>query len=173
MRPRGKARRPRISGMRGPGMIVMRSGSSSIPLSLGTIHIRRRMGANCGGGYDLRQLLEHPWILNPEGSAARSELQRELAGTRMPLRVGVEPYNYELQLRLIARGPRSRLGAESTIDAKRDPRQAPDAARARGRVSTGHLDDLSRCLWAFSVALRERQCPRRRPAPSAPLWQSS
>jgi DNA-binding transcriptional LysR family regulator len=54
--------------------------------------------------YAIRQLREHAWILNPEGCAARSELQRELARARMPLRVGVETYNYELQLRLIARG---------------------------------------------------------------------
>jgi DNA-binding transcriptional LysR family regulator len=44
------------------------------------------------------------WILNPDGCAARSELQRRLARARIPLHVGVETYNYELQLRLIARG---------------------------------------------------------------------
>ncbi len=44
------------------------------------------------------------WILNPEGCAARAELRRELGRARLPLRVSVETYNYELQLRLIARG---------------------------------------------------------------------
>ena len=56
------------------------------------------------GSYTLRQLAEQPWILNPDGCAARAELQRELARVRMPLRIAVETYNYELQLRLIARG---------------------------------------------------------------------
>jgi DNA-binding transcriptional LysR family regulator len=54
--------------------------------------------------YRLQQLADQPWILNPEGCAARAGLQRELARVRKPLRVAVEAYNYELQLRLIARG---------------------------------------------------------------------
>lgn len=54
--------------------------------------------------YTLQQVSEEPWILNPEGCAARAGLQRELARVRRPLHVGVEAYNYELQLRLIARG---------------------------------------------------------------------
>jgi DNA-binding transcriptional LysR family regulator len=50
------------------------------------------------------QLKGQQWILNPDGCAARSELQRRLARARIPLQVGVETYTYELQLRLIARG---------------------------------------------------------------------
>jgi DNA-binding transcriptional LysR family regulator len=52
----------------------------------------------------IRDLREQVWILNPEGCAARAALRRQLARARLPLRVGVETYNYELQLRLIARG---------------------------------------------------------------------
>jgi DNA-binding transcriptional LysR family regulator len=44
------------------------------------------------------------WILNPEGCAARSSLQRELARRGLPLRLAVETYDYELQLALVARG---------------------------------------------------------------------
>jgi len=51
-----------------------------------------------------RDLHDAVWILNPEGCAARAELRRTLARFHMPLRVSVETYNYELQIRLIARG---------------------------------------------------------------------
>jgi DNA-binding transcriptional LysR family regulator len=44
------------------------------------------------------------WVLSPEGCAAREALRRELARAGLPLRVGVETYNYELQLALVARG---------------------------------------------------------------------
>src|SRR5438552_8295362 len=44
------------------------------------------------------------WILNPEGCAARAGLRRVLAGANIDLAVGVETYNYELQLALVARG---------------------------------------------------------------------
>lgn len=54
--------------------------------------------------YTMRQLADEPWILNPEGCAARAALEHELARSGRPLRVGVETYTYELQLRLIARG---------------------------------------------------------------------
>ncbi len=52
----------------------------------------------------VREIAEAGWILNPEGCAARAWLQRELAHAGMPLRVGVEAYNYELQMALVARG---------------------------------------------------------------------
>lgn len=54
--------------------------------------------------YPMRELANMGWILNPEGCAARAELERQLAREQLPLRVSVETYNYELQLRLIARG---------------------------------------------------------------------
>ena len=49
-------------------------------------------------------LAGHGWVLNPEGCAARAALRRALAGAGRDLRVGVETYNYELQLALVARG---------------------------------------------------------------------
>jgi len=52
----------------------------------------------------VREIAEAGWILNPEGCAARTWLQRELARAGLPLRVGVEAYNYELQMSLVARG---------------------------------------------------------------------
>jgi DNA-binding transcriptional LysR family regulator len=44
------------------------------------------------------------WVLNPEGCAARAALRNALLGAGANLRVGVETYNYELQLSLVARG---------------------------------------------------------------------
>lgn len=52
----------------------------------------------------LRDLGEVGWILNPEGCGARADLHRALARAGLPCRVAVETYNYELQLRLVARG---------------------------------------------------------------------
>jgi len=52
---------------------------------------------------EIRDLGEASWVLNPEGCAARAALQRELSRLRLPMRVGVETYNYELQLELVAR----------------------------------------------------------------------
>jgi DNA-binding transcriptional LysR family regulator len=52
----------------------------------------------------LAEVAASPWILNPDGCAARAGLRRALARVRAPLRVAVETYTYELQLRLIARG---------------------------------------------------------------------
>lgn len=50
-----------------------------------------------------RELADIGWILNPEGCAVRAWLQRSLARGGAPLRVGVEAYNYELQMSLVAR----------------------------------------------------------------------
>ncbi len=52
---------------------------------------------------EIRDLGDASWVLNPEGCAARASLQRELSRVRLPMRVGVETYNYELQLALVAR----------------------------------------------------------------------
>jgi len=51
----------------------------------------------------MRDAAEVGWILNPEGCAARAWLQKLLGRVGMPLRVGVETYNYELQMALVAR----------------------------------------------------------------------
>ena len=53
--------------------------------------------------WSMRTAAEAGWILNPEGCAVRAWLQRSLARAGMPLRVGVETYNYELQMALVAR----------------------------------------------------------------------
>lgn len=42
------------------------------------------------------------WILNPEGCAARAGLRRALQQANVEMVVGVEAYNYELQLALVA-----------------------------------------------------------------------
>lgn len=43
------------------------------------------------------------WILNPEGCGARAGLQRALQRANVDLHVALETYNYELQLRLVAK----------------------------------------------------------------------
>ena len=53
--------------------------------------------------WTMRAAAEAGWILNPEGCAVRTWLQRSLARAGMPLRVGVETYNYDLQMALVAR----------------------------------------------------------------------
>jgi DNA-binding transcriptional LysR family regulator len=53
--------------------------------------------------WGIRAAAEAGWILNPEGCAARAWLQRSLARAGMPLRVGVETYNFEIQMALVAR----------------------------------------------------------------------
>ncbi|MGE3274358.1 MAG: LysR family transcriptional regulator [Vicinamibacterales bacterium] len=44
------------------------------------------------------------WLLNPEGCAGRAALLRCLGRARQPLHVAMETYDYELQMRLVARG---------------------------------------------------------------------
>jgi DNA-binding transcriptional LysR family regulator len=53
--------------------------------------------------WTMRGAAEVGWILNPEGCAVRAWLQRLLGRAGMPLLVGVETYNYELQMALVAR----------------------------------------------------------------------
>jgi DNA-binding transcriptional LysR family regulator len=56
------------------------------------------------GRVGIDDLAGEPWVLNPEGCAARAALRRALLGAGASLRVAVETYNYELQLSLVARG---------------------------------------------------------------------
>jgi DNA-binding transcriptional LysR family regulator len=56
------------------------------------------------GAVSTPELAGHRWVLNPEGCAARAALRRALVAAGLDLRVGVETYNYELQLSLVARG---------------------------------------------------------------------
>ncbi len=50
----------------------------------------------------IEDLVGTPWILNPEGCAARAALRRALMNSNINLVVAVEAYNYELQLALVA-----------------------------------------------------------------------
>jgi DNA-binding transcriptional LysR family regulator len=52
----------------------------------------------------LQDLRGAQWILNPEGCAARAGLRRVLTRANVDMIVGVETYNYELQLALVAQG---------------------------------------------------------------------
>lgn len=52
----------------------------------------------------LKEAAAMDWILNPEGCGARAILQKAFARAGLSLRVGVETYNYELQMSLVARG---------------------------------------------------------------------
>src|SRR5690242_8866634 len=52
----------------------------------------------------LQDLAGVQWILNPEGCAARACLRRVLRRVKVDMTVGVETYNYELQLSLVAQG---------------------------------------------------------------------
>jgi DNA-binding transcriptional LysR family regulator len=95
--------------------------------------------------YTVRQLGEQSWILNPDGCAARSALQRALARAHMPLRVGIETYNYELQLRLVARG--RGLGLVPNRLLVRSP--------TRARLRALHVRDLAfpQVIWMISGEL--------------------
>jgi len=57
-----------------------------------------------GRALSLKDAAEAGWILNPEGCAARAGLQRAMSRAGYSLRVGVETYNYDLQMSLVARG---------------------------------------------------------------------
>jgi DNA-binding transcriptional LysR family regulator len=51
----------------------------------------------------LADLTRANWILNPEGCAARAALERALRRAGVEMHVGLETYNYDLQLKLVAR----------------------------------------------------------------------
>jgi DNA-binding transcriptional LysR family regulator len=50
----------------------------------------------------IEDLSDVPWILNPEGCAARAALRKTLLRANIDIVVAVEAYNYELQLALVA-----------------------------------------------------------------------
>jgi DNA-binding transcriptional LysR family regulator len=50
----------------------------------------------------IRDLAGSQWILNPDGCAARAGLRKALLQADIDMVVGVETYNYELQLALVA-----------------------------------------------------------------------
>lgn len=90
----------------------------------------------------VRDLRDQMWILNPDGCAARAALRRELARAQLPLRIGVETYNYELQLRLIARG--RGLGLV--------PNRVLQRSATRRRLRTLHVKELAFPLTIWMVA---------------------
>ena len=86
-------------------------------------------------------LAGHSWVLNPNGCAARAALRRALVGAGADLRVGVETYNYELQLSLVARG--RGLGLV--------PGRLLARSRFRKRLRTVRVRDLKFPLTVWSV----------------------
>ncbi len=52
----------------------------------------------------LKDLSEHPWIVNPAGCGGRELLRGTLSGSRLPFKIGVEAYGVELKLALVAKG---------------------------------------------------------------------
>jgi DNA-binding transcriptional LysR family regulator len=96
------------SGMLDAAVIFLPSGEDPRPPLAGEVlgeeHLSivsaRRRGWTAGS---IRDLEGASWVLCPDGCAARTALQREMTTAGLPLRVGVETYNYELQLDLIAR----------------------------------------------------------------------
>lgn len=111
----------------------------------------------------MRAAAEAGWILNPEGCAVRAWLQRSLARAGMPLRVGVETYNYELQMALVARA--RALGLVPTrLLARSASRKQLCTLRVRGLefpmtiwMITGMLaPPLEQPLSTLSQALRGR-----------------
>jgi DNA-binding transcriptional LysR family regulator len=79
----------------------------------------------------MRELADIGWILNPEGCAVRAWLQRLLARGGVPLRVGVEAYNYELQMSLVARARGVGL-VPTRLLARSSSRKELSALRVRG-----------------------------------------
>jgi len=59
-------------------------------------------GKNPARARKVQDLAGKQWILNPEGCAARAALRRALLRENIDMIVGVEAYNYELQLALVA-----------------------------------------------------------------------
>jgi DNA-binding transcriptional LysR family regulator len=75
--------------------------------------------------YQLRELNEQGWILNPEGCGFRSRLQNVLQTMGLPILVNLDTFGTELQLGLVANGvgigmvPRPLLMASRHVDAIR------------------------------------------------------
>jgi DNA-binding transcriptional LysR family regulator len=118
----------------------------------------------------MRAAAEAGWILNPEGCAVRAWLQKSLARAGMPLRVGVETYNYELQMALVARA--RALGLVPTrLLARSASRKQLCTLRVRGLefpmtiwMITGTLaPPLEQPLSTLNQALRARLSRKGRP----------
>jgi DNA-binding transcriptional LysR family regulator len=96
-------------------------------------------------GVPMSALAKEGWILNPQGCGYRAELARAIGETGESLRVVVDTYGTELQLRMIAAGlglgvvPRSVLRASMSFD----------------EISIVEIFDFSMTLDIWLVHLRE------------------
>ena len=108
------------------------------------------------------------WILNPEGCGARAILQKAFGRAGLSLRVGVETYNYELQMSLVARGRGlglvpGRLVARSAV------KRQLSVLGVRGlefpmtiwMLTAGLPSALETALEAFTDSLQRRLSPKR------------
>jgi DNA-binding transcriptional LysR family regulator len=102
----------------------------------------------------LGDLRDATWVLNPEGCAARAQLERQLARARLPLRVAIETYDYELQMALVARG--RGLGLV--------PRRLLQRSRARTRLATPRIAGLA---FPFAIWMVTQDVDGRLTAPLA------
>jgi len=111
----------------------------------------------------LKELAISTWILNPEGCAARAILQKAFAKAGLPLRVGVETYNYELQMSLVARGRGFGL-VPSRLVSKSPARSELRVLNVRGLefpmtvwlVTAGLPSSLEVALATFADSLQRR-----------------
>ena len=116
----------------------------------------------------LKEAAAMEWILNPEGCGARAILQKAFGRAGLSLRVGVETYNYELQMSLVARGRGlglvpSRLVARSAV------KRQLSVLGVRGlefpmtiwMLTAGLPSALETALEAFTDSLQRRLSPKR------------
>ena len=90
----------------------------------------------------IEDLSGEQWILNPEGCGARAALRKALLRANVDMVVGIETYNYELQLALVADG--RGLGLV--------PRRAFERSRVRRRIRTlaiSGLDCPAKKVWVI------------------------
>jgi DNA-binding transcriptional LysR family regulator len=125
--------------------------------------------------WSLKDTAEVGWILNPEGCAARAGLQKAISRAGYSLRVGVETYNYDLQMSLVARGRGLGLVPERLL--RRSPRRRDLCTlNVRGLqfpmtiwLVTGELSaPLEPAMETLARVLRQRLAGRRRSV-AAPL----
>jgi DNA-binding transcriptional LysR family regulator len=116
----------------------------------------------------LKDVAAGGWILNPEGCAARATLQKAFAKAGLPLRVGVETYNYELQMSLVARGRGLGL-VPGRLVSKSAARPKLAVLEVRGLefpmtvwlLTAGLPAALEAALAAFADSLQRRLAPKR------------
>jgi DNA-binding transcriptional LysR family regulator len=93
----------------------------------------------------LAELAEQDWILNPLGCGYRAELERAMGEQDGSLRVAVDTYGIEIQLRMVASG----LGLGLV------PRSALKASGNRDGVAIVEVTDFGMALDIWLVHLKE------------------